>query len=266
MENYSNELKNQIKWIDALIDKTEKSLKLNEINDSRLVKISKKKNGYQYYLQDYEGKRKYVKQSDYYIIQRMMQRDYDEKVKKKLLTLRYRIDRFLKLYSIDEIEKVYTEMSDARKVMVEPVIMPDKDFVRNWIEEHKGEQNSFPEKGRYTTQNGEYVRSKSEKILADLFMKNGVPYIYEPAFQLFNGKIVYPDFVALNIKRRKTVYWEHFGLITDEGYASNAIKKLALYEKSGLEIGNNLLISSESEEMPLDIKMIEKKIRKALLS
>ena len=84
MENYSNELKNQIKWIDALIDKTEKSLKLNEINDSRLVKISKKKNGYQYYLQDYEGKRKYVKQSDYYIIQRMMQRDYDEKVKKKL--------------------------------------------------------------------------------------------------------------------------------------------------------------------------------------
>ena len=79
------------------------------------------------------------------------------------------------------------------------------------------------------TKRGEYVRSKSEKILADLFYENGIPYQYEPAFRLINGKLVYPDFVLLNVRERKTFYWEHYGLASDETYSTKNIDKLCLY-------------------------------------
>ena len=69
----------------------------------------------------------------------------------------------------------------------------------------------------------------------------------------------------LNIRTRKTIYWEHFGLISDEKYASNALEKLHIYEANGWTLGDNLLYSVESENIPLNIKLLEQKINDYLL-
>lgn len=62
--NYSKQLKEQIAWIDKLINQTEKEMKTVKILDDRSVRTSKRKNGYQYYLVNDEGKLEYVKQKD----------------------------------------------------------------------------------------------------------------------------------------------------------------------------------------------------------
>ncbi len=137
--------------------------------------------------------------------------------------------------------------------------------IRDWEERIKGNMNPYPQQTSYQINRGESVRSKSEKILADLFYQYQIPYCYEPQLNLSDGTSLYPDFALLNVKKRKTIYWEHFGLVSDGDYAVRALRKLMLYEKNGMMIGKNLLYSLESNEMPLDIKKLEKKVREYLM-
>ena len=249
-----------MKWLDELILKTEKRIRANRGADQRTLRLSKRKEGYQYYLEDNDGRRSYVKDRDIETARKAAQREYDMKMHKKLLILRNRLERFIRLYDIEVIENEYNNMCEAKKILVTPVIPSDEEFVKKWNEDHKGNMNPFPETGRYLTQKGEYVRSKSEKILADLFFKNEIPYTYEPAVELSNGTCVYPDFALLNVRTRKTIFWEHFGLITDGEYAKKTLHKLSAYERSNIRIGEDLLFSMESETLPLDVEQIEKKI------
>ncbi len=229
------------------------------------VRISKRKNGYQYYLQKDDGKLEYIKEKDLDRVKKIVQRDYYNTLLDKLLTVRYRIDRFIKIYDIDSIQMAYDGLSEARKALVKPLILSDEDFIIKWRDENIGGLNPFPEEGEYVTLKGERVRSKSEKILADLFEKHEIPYIYEPQIKIDSEKKLYPDFALLNVRTRKTVYWEHFGLISDGEYAKNALSKLNLYEQVGVEVGNNLIITMESGKSPLNIKLIMEKIRRHLL-
>ncbi len=258
-------MKQQIKRLDQLITATRKSLNAVRISDDRPVRSSKRKNGYQYYLQKTDGKLEYVKEKDIDKVKRIVQRDYYNALLDKLLTVRYRIERFTKIYDIGSIARVYDDLSEARKALVTPLIPSDEAYITEWREHNVGGANTFPKEGKYLTARGELVRSKSEKILADLFEKFDIPYVYEPQIILPNGKSLYPDFALLNVRTRKTVYWEHFGLITDGDYASHALLKVNQFDKMGIEVGKELVISMESDEIPLDIKQIEKKIKEYLL-
>ena len=109
------------------------------------------------------------------------------------------------------------------------------------------------------------VRSKSEKIIADLFTKHGVPYVYEPCITLKNGRIFSPDFAVLNVKARTCYYWEHFGLSDNNDYSDKNLNKLCEYENIGIIAGKNLITSFESSARPLSTKIIGEKIKEYLL-
>ena len=107
----------------------------------------------------------------------------------------------------------------------------------------------------YTTK-GERVRSKSELIIADLLEKEGVPYRYEyPIYLKGLGKI-YPDFTVLNVRKRKTIYWEHLGMMDDSEYVDRALKKIATYEQNGIFPGENLVLTYETRTNPINQKMV----------
>ncbi|WP_026523316.1 MULTISPECIES: hypothetical protein [unclassified Butyrivibrio] len=265
MESYSKQLKQQMKEIESLIDKTERRARNYIGLENKLLRVSNRKNGYHYYIVEGDSKPKYVKDKDKDLARKIAQRDYEEKTLKTMRNLNYQINRFLQLYDSSAIENVYEHMGEARKAIVEPIIPSDEEYIKNWLKQHEGEKNLYPEHGRYVTAKGEYVRSKSEKILADLFNKYEIPYCYEPALELRGGKIVYPDFIILNVRKRKTYYWEHLGLVSEEDYAIKNFGKLQLYEKSGYIVGDRVLISMESESNPLDVRIIEKKIKTYLL-
>ncbi|MCR5721306.1 MAG: hypothetical protein K6G72_03030 [Lachnospiraceae bacterium] len=252
-------------WLDRLIIKAESRIKLNTMTDERPVRISKRKNGYQYYLEESSGRRIYVKRENLEPVRKRIQKDYDMAVFDKLTDLRSQIDKFIKSYDTAAVANEYERLCEARKNFVEPIMPTDEEFIKQWEKRHVGGMNPFPKEGQYYTERGECVRSKSEKILADMFNKFHIPYAYEPCVNLMGGYTVYPDFVLLNVKERRTIYWEHFGLASNGDYSVKALQKLRQYESSGLEPGQDLLFSVESDNMPLDVKGLEEKIRKNLL-
>lgn len=260
------DLLKQLKEIDILIAKVNRNIaKLRDIPDFS-VNISRSHGRVQYYLVDRNtGKKKYAGKRQLKLVKRIVQRNYEEAVKDILEKQKSKLEQFVEVYNIEEISNIYEDMPEAKKSLIIPIYESDDMYIQRWLEENPGNQNPFPEEGKYYTVQGDYVRSKSEKIIADLLDKYGVPYCYEPLLELDNRHIIYPDFVILNVRERKTIYWEHLGMLGDDNYARKNFEKIASYEKNGYNIGDNLLISMESEQNPFDTKIVENKIKQHCL-
>ena len=189
----------------------------------------------------------------------------DLKIFKLLKDMHKRLDKFIKGFDEDSIEHVYDRMCAGRKKFVNPIVPTNQMRVEKWLEKHKGGENTFGEATEFKTLRGEYVRSKSEKILADYFYANQIPYQYEPRFELDDFRNKYPDFVLYNLRKRKTIYWEHLGKVDDATYVIRNMSKLMDYEKSGLLLGDNLIITLETRERPLNTELVEKIVGKFLI-
>lgn len=116
------------------------------------------------------------------------------------------------------------------------------------------------------TEQGERVRSKSEKIIADKLYMLGIPYRYEcPA--LMKGRrgnvTIYPDFTILRMPERREVYFEHFGLMDDADYVNAVMHKLDTYEKNGIYLGINLFFTHETSKRPLNTVVLDRLLREA---
>ena len=141
----------------------------------------------------------------------------------------------------------------------EPINVDDKSFAEIWMSEsYDGMKFEEQDITQYFSQRGERMRSKSEVLIANSLLNNGIPYKYEYPLQLSNGKIRYPDFTVLNLKARKITYWEHLGKMGDIDYISYTLKKLEEYRKDGIVLGDNLVITMESGSVPLSTKDIDK--------
>lgn len=152
--------------------------------------------------------------------------------------------------------------------LVEPLIAPDDVFVQKWLEEHRRmaaeRPNPYPVTEEFVTNNGEIVRSKSEKIIADLLLKLGIPYVYECPLDTPGGTI-YPDFTILDITTRETYYWEHRGRMDKPDYVEKNLWKEHLYALQGIFPGQKLLFSEESDTSHLRTVDVEAMIRTLFL-
>lgn len=264
MKDFIVYLTEQKKQINELMKKIEIRLK-NDTTTVEKITYSKRKKGYQYYFVKPNNSREYIAKKNLDMVRRVFQRQYYLEARKVLLREASLLDHFIKHYNFPAVKTIYEKMSDARKSMITPIYLPDEEFIMEWRRKFEGDINSYPIENPYLTDNGELVRSKSEKILADLFKKLGIPYYYEPKIETDKGKKFYPDFALLCIKNRRTIYWEHFGVVNDVEYASKSFKKLDIYEKNGLYVGRDILFSVESADVPLDIRQIEKKLKEYLI-
>ena len=84
-----------------------------------------------------------------------------------------------------------------------------------------GQHDRFLEDGLiHRTRRGDLVRSKSEVIIADGLLAQGIrDYIYERPLVGPDGIPRYPDFTIEDAESGITVYWEHLGLLEDPTYA-----------------------------------------------
>ena len=126
------------------------------------------------------------------------------------------------------------------------------------------------EKEGFGTERGDYVRSKSEVFIANALYKKHIPYTYEPALSVtshMNGqlRVVYPDFLVLNVRTRREYYYEHFGKMDDPEYAADNIGKLADYALSGYYLGGQLIASFETRSQPLKPSEVNRIIEHYLL-
>lgn len=224
------------------------------------LRLSSSREWVQYY-QCIPGQRnngKYISKANKELILQLAQKSYDKKIVDLARKRLAQIKKITKDYEDDEIEKIYLNEHRERRKLIRPVEPTWEQQLAEWIsEEYKGKRfrEDMPV---ILSEKGERVRSKSEKILADYFYRNQIPYKYERPLYLKNFGAVHPDFTFLSRKTRQEIYWEHDGKMDDPVYAQNAVRKIRAYEENGIYPGERLILTFETEKTILDTQMIEK--------
>ena len=139
-----------------------------------------------------------------------------------------------------------------------------EDQLAEWMKEDYKKKEFQENSTVIITERGERVRSKSEKIPADYFYQKNIPYKYEAPLYLVGAGIIYPDFTFLSSKTRQEIYWEHEGMMDDEIYARNAIRKIHTYEKNGIYPGERLILTFETKAVALDTQIVKELVCKYL--
>ena len=255
----------------------EKYLKdiLSRIDDSKsddlegTLRISMDKNKVRYFHHFSNGNDKkhdiYIPKTNKELPTRLAQNTYNNKLYNLLRKRLEQLRRILKDYDDNEIEQLYTKEHPERQKLIQPIQPTWEQRLNEWKkEEYKGK--AFSENlPVIMTENGERVRSKSEKILSDYFYHAGISYKYEHPLFLRKFGIIYPDFTFLSPKTGEEIYWEHDGRMDDLEYARKAIKKIETYEKNGIFPGQNLILTFETLQDGLDMKVVEKLVKAYLI-
>lgn len=245
------------------------SKRLEKIRDCDLegcLTFNKRNNSTQYYHcynQDGKRVRKYLSENDRSIARALARKAYLFNVRSTVQKVSKLVADLNKIYEDLIIEKLYTDLPEERKALFSPIEPTFDQILTQWMSKPYT-SNPYP-KGDYVilTNNGEQVRSKSEKIMADHFRSKNICYKYEKLL-ILEGKEIYPDFTFLHPITRQEIYWEHFGIMDYEDYAAQAYEKISLYERNGLMLGDRLIVTFESRSQNFDYKLLDAKIEMGL--
>lgn len=234
-----------------------------------------KKDGQTYYYNAYmakdsdkedniKWKNEYIKK-DSPLVKELANKQYYTKLRVAVANNLNQLKRFINKYQENKIDEIYDSLSDERKRLVTPLQLSIKEQVRIWDEEEYEKNNSYPENLRYETDQGDLVRSKSEVIIANILYKHRKDIIYKyekPLSLVIDGRErqVHPDFSIINIHTGRITYWEHAGLMDDAHYATEFVRKMNAYVYNGLIPGKDVIVSYETQELPLDIGVVKKMV------
>lgn len=84
------------------------------------------------------------------------------------------------------------------------------------------------------SEKGEFMISKSEVIIADKLYHNNLQYAYEQPVTDDRGITIHPDFIVEDKESGIVYYWEHLGMLADDGYRSKWQRKKEWYERAGI--------------------------------
>ncbi len=231
------------------------------------LKSIKNKGTYQYYLRDEEhpGDGKYIQKSQMELIQALAQKEYDIQLKRGIEKRLKQIKRDEASISFHDLCQIYDELPPGKKILVNPYLMPIEEVRRRWAEEEYPKNPIHPEEKTRGTTRGDAVRSKSEELIANKLYEMGIPYQYEYPLELAGKRINYPDFRTMNIRTHKIVFWEHFGMMDNEGYVDNCLNKINEFTKNGYYQGKNIIYTFETKYKSIDSQMIGTLIREHLM-
>ena len=116
----------------------------------------------------------------------------------------------------------------------------------------------------HRTKRGDLVRSKSEVIIANELLTQGIDrYEYEAPLPLTNGKTRYPDFTIVDDDTGARYYWEHLGLLHNPDYEVRWNRKLEAYREAyilphdeGGGKAGTLIVTRDDERGGIDAKAI----------
>lgn len=254
----------------GLLKKREEILKKGIIKAKRELKsapegrlrISGKKYPRYYRVTEETGQLgEYLCRENEEIARALAQKAYGERFLRTAYKELAEIESAIKLVSAEKAESVFAGLSPERKKLVSPYILADEEFTSSW-ESIERKKNPYMVEGKiYPTRKGDLVRSKSEEILADILYELGIPYVYEAELILPGGITRYPDFTMLNVKEREEVYLEHLGLLDDQMYLRKNLSKLSEYMRNGIYPGEKLIVTFESQFIPLDARLVREMLR-----
>ncbi len=179
---------------------------------------------------------------------------------KSILRTAYKEQRLLKRimenYPDPIVEEIYNGLSKERQQLITPVKLTDEEYVEQWTSKKfktKGIREGVP---FFTTDKGEKVRSKSEQIIANRLLREGIPYKYECPL-LIGDAIFHPDFTILRMSDRQEIYYEHCGMMDKADYADDTVNRINKYIKNNILLGDRLFLTYETKDTPLDLDLLD---------
>ena len=207
---------------------------------------------------DDPSKPQYISKSKLKPARNIAQRDYYIKALKYVTNEIKAIEKLIKIRKQFKLEELYDQTKKPRRALLTPLTLTDEEYARRWQEmdyQHKYFENTDRV---YTSFKGEKMRSKSEVIIANILYLLGIPYHYEYPLELINGRIIYVDFLILDVKNRKEIWYEHFGMMGDMAYADPNTDRFNDIVSAGLIPGDNFIATFETYNKPLDTRTIFK--------
>ncbi len=203
---------------------------------------------------------RYLKKSESGLVHGLAQKEYDEALRKLVEKELWGLNQMLRYYPEEHAEDAYRQLLKWKQVLVEPFVVPEEIYVEQWLSEtFRRKEFLTDDSSEFITDRGERVRSKSEIMIANALYKNELAYHYERPMFLGDATI-YPDFTILKMPERSEIIWEHLGMMDDEMYAANAVRRVNDYEREGYGLGDSLLITMETRACPLSSKQVERVI------
>lgn len=239
--------------------------RLRKAPDGELV-VSSSNGCKQFYHKTAKEQQKgvYLDKKQKKLIHALAQKDYDERMLKEIEKRKKRFQRILDWLPEKGLEEVYEKLSPVRKELVNPYVLTDEQYIEEWESVEYTGNEFYDSRVTFQTENGEKVRSKSEKIIADKLYSMGIPYRYECPVEMDDYKLYYPDFTILDIKNRQEIYLEHLGMMDHPEYCEKALLKIQTYARSGIILGKNLLITFETSQNPFNINYLEQILKEML--
>lgn len=117
----------------------------------------------------------------------------------------------------------------------------------------------------HETDCGIMVRSKSEQITCNTFTAYGIPFHYEEEFvHKEGGRKIYTDF-RIFLPADVFYIWEHLGLLSDLKYCERNVWKLHVFQKSGLVLGADLILTMDDSDGTISSSILNKIIETQIL-
>lgn len=263
MAFYHYPVEKQLTILDQLITTVQNALALRP--NEKLI-IQKRRTGPQYYARaEVVGARRvYIQRKNIARASTLAQRDYEKaflkvanEQKNCLLELASKNISRSASFMYHALADTYESLPEERKPLVSPYVLPDDLYIQAFLATEYEKKGFFDGAPVILTENGERVRSKSEKIIADKLSSMGIPYLYECPLYLKKIGWIHPDFTLLDVRERTTVILEHFGLMQDLSYVAQAMRKVDCYIYDGYVPGDRLLITHEGGTQVLDHESLD---------
>ena len=123
--------------------------------------------------------------------------------------------------------------------------------IENWKNTPYADNSSYhPEQLNVQVQGDFYVRSKSERLIAEQLIIANLAFHYEERLGEGKGSII-SDFTIMHPGNLYLYFWEHYGLFDQPAYMKEAISKIENYASRGIYLGDRLIITTETSTHPL---------------
>lgn len=271
LKNLLNQLLEKYKKAALVLEKWESAIDTKSIEGH--LEISKSHDTYQFYCKQKDNKEKeqksqkrYLGRNESEVVRQLAQQSYNQNASVLISKRIKQLKKLLAGFNSDELDLLYDTLHPLRKKLVQPLLPTNQQKLESWkSQSFQSKPIRNVQEALYTNKN-ERVRSKSEKILADLFSAKGVDYQYERPLILPDGLRIYPDFTFYHPEKQVEIYWEHFGMMDVPEYANNAIRRIACYESAQIYLGERLLVTFETSQCTLNLRSAEALIQRHLWS